>query len=155
MKGNELSKNLHIYGCLYRQIAEKRFEENGIYFGQPPILKFLSEHPGASQNEIAEFLNVSPASIATSVKRMEKSGLIERSPDEKDARKNTLNLTEKGIKAQKRADETIKGIDDEIFGNLPDEDACKANEFMKLLNQNIIKLAKENNIKVRKGNENV
>ena len=155
MKGKELSKNLHIYSCLYRQIADKRFEESGIYFGQPPILKYLSLHPNASQNEIADFLDVSAASIATSVKRMEKSGLIQRTTDKNDARRNLLKLTEKGMQAQKTAEEIIQMTDREIFETMSDEQIAVATDLIKLVNENAVKLAEKNKIKVRRRDENV
>lgn len=65
-----------------------------------PRLLFLIEAlenkgQGPAQNELAAMLSVSPASIAVSLKRMEKSGLITRVADENDSRRNIIRTTEK------------------------------------------------------------
>ncbi|MDE5994690.1 MAG: winged helix-turn-helix domain-containing protein, partial [Oscillospiraceae bacterium] len=77
-KKKELSDMLHLLGISERYIIDRLLEEKGIYFGQPPILCFLSKNPNATQKDIADSLNISPASVAVSVKRMEKSGIIYR-----------------------------------------------------------------------------
>ncbi|MBQ2842549.1 MAG: winged helix-turn-helix transcriptional regulator [Clostridia bacterium] len=67
-----------------------------IYHGQPEILGYLLDHGDCSQKELADSLGVSPASIATSLKRMSKAGFIERTPDENDRRINRLRITSAG-----------------------------------------------------------
>ncbi len=67
-----------------------------IYHGQPEILGYLIKHGDCSQKELADALGVSPASIATSLKRMSKAGFISRSADEKDKRINRLQITDLG-----------------------------------------------------------
>lgn len=44
--------------------------------------------------ELSDGINVSPASVAVSVKRMQKSGLITKISDENDLRCNRIALTE-------------------------------------------------------------
>lgn len=69
-----------------------------IYRGQPEILGYLIGHGDCSQKELANVLGVSPASIATSLKRMSRAGFIERTPDEIDRRINRLRITDEGKK---------------------------------------------------------
>lgn len=67
----------------------------GVYPGQMPLLRLLIEQDGYSQGEIAKKLNIKPSTVAISIKRMEKSGLVTRKSDEKDQRIYRVYRTEK------------------------------------------------------------
>ena len=79
---------------LHRSILEQRLNKTGVYRSQHQILTTLAEHSNASQKEIAEYLNVTAATIAVSVKKLEKGGYITRIVDQEDNRYNKLCLTE-------------------------------------------------------------
>ena len=49
-----------------------------------------------SQKDLAEMLHISPAAVTNSLKIMEKNGYICREPEENDARRNRVWLTDKG-----------------------------------------------------------
>ena len=53
----------------------------------------LRRHPGISQAQLADKLDVEPITIARTIDRLEKSGWIERRADAKDRRVNRLYLT--------------------------------------------------------------
>ena len=53
-------------------------------------------HQNISQRELAELLFVSESSVAQIIKKLEKDGLIVRTPDEKNKSRKILNITEKG-----------------------------------------------------------
>ena len=64
--------------ALQKQCLNKLLSDRGIHFGQPPLLFTLRQLGRCSQKDLAKSLCVSPASIAVSLKRMEKAGLIMR-----------------------------------------------------------------------------
>lgn len=136
------------YHYNHRNIIDKNFRENGIYFGQPPILKYLSENDNATQKEIADFLHISPPSVATSLKRMEESGLVVRVADKKDARCNNLKLTEKGEKLSKYADRLFLNMDEATFSDFTDEEIEILIKFLERMNRNLEEFAE-------RGEENV
>lgn len=136
------------YHCNHRNIIDKSFRENGIYFGQPPILKYLSENDNATQKEIADFLHISPPSVATSLKRMEDSGLVVRIADKKDARRNNLRLTEKGKKLSEYADNMFLKMDEATFSDFTDEEIEILIKFLERMNKNLADFAE-------RGEENV
>lgn len=51
----------------------------------------------ASQKELGDAIGISPPTVAISVKRMEKAGLLCKISDEKDLRRNVITLTKKGV----------------------------------------------------------
>ncbi len=107
---------------LHRYRISTAFLKLKIYRGQPEILNYLLIHGDCSQREIAEHLGVSPASIATSIKRMCKAGFVERDEDKNDRRVNRLKLTEKGIEAQKECMTICKNVDKEMFSGFSQEE---------------------------------
>ncbi len=142
-KVKKINDAFHTYHCNHRNIVDARFREKGIYFGQPPILKYLSEHNDATQKEIAEFLHISPPSVATSLKRMEESGLVVRLENKKDARRNTVKLTKKGKELQNFAENTFMRIDDIAYKGFTEEEMDLMVTFIERMNTNLTNFVKE------------
>lgn len=93
-----LLKQLFIIHRLHFRILREKLEKCGVHPGQPPMLMLISKKDGVNQNYIAEKLNVSPATVAIMLRRMEKAGLVFRSQSEDDRRFQHVHLTEKGRK---------------------------------------------------------
>ena len=72
---------------------------------QQRILKLLGETSGISQQTLMEILAIRPGSLSELLKKLESKGLILRTPDENDRRKNTLSLTDAGRQALKETEE--------------------------------------------------
>ncbi len=135
----------HSYHCIHRGVVESGFREKGLYFGQPPMLKYLREHQNATQKEMADFLHITPASVATSVKRMEESGLIMRVADKKDARCNNLKLTKKGEKLSEYADKLFEVVDEASFDGFTDEEIDLVISFLERMTENLKSTGKGDN----------
>ncbi len=79
------------------RIIERRLLEIGIHSSQHFALMYLSNHQNAvSQVQLAELLNVTPASIARTMKGLEAGGYILRSDAADDGRRNEITITDKG-----------------------------------------------------------
>jgi len=81
-----------------------------------PMILFILDHHGkqgeiASQRDLARALHVSPATIATSLKSLERLGYVEKRVDEQDARRNRVIITEKGVEAVKACFAVFEEID--------------------------------------------
>ena len=53
-------------------------------------------HQNISQRELSELLYVSESNVTQIIKRLEKNGLIERHPDERNKSRKIINLTDEG-----------------------------------------------------------
>lgn len=142
-KVKSVTSAFHSYHCRHRSIIDGKFRENGLYFGQPPILKYLSEHKNATQKEIADHLHVSAPSVATSLKRMEEAGLVVRLENKEDARRNTLKLTKKGEELTLFADNMFVTIDSATYKGFTDEEIDTLISFLERMNENLMVYAKE------------
>ena len=100
---------------LHRSILEQRLNKTGVYRSQHQILTTLAEHSNASQKEIAEYLNVTAATIAVSVKKLEKGGYITRIVDQEDNRYNKLCLTEEGLDVVEHSRQFFKNVENQMF----------------------------------------
>ncbi|PYG87403.1 DNA-binding MarR family transcriptional regulator [Ruminiclostridium sufflavum DSM 19573] len=117
-----ITKKMNTLNILHRICIQKQVAKNGLYFGQPPILEYVANHDKCTQCEVADFMKVSPASIATSVKRMQKSGFLEKVADESDLRYNRLKITEKGRELSQECRKDFDRVDAQMFSGFSDEE---------------------------------
>ena len=142
-KVKKINDAFHHYRCSHRSIVDARFREKGLYFGQPPILKYLSENKNATQKEIAAFLHISAPSVATSLKRMEETGLVFRVENKEDARRNTVKLTKKGKELVEYADNLFLRVDDIAYKGFTEEELDMLAQFLEKMNNNLKAFEKE------------
>ncbi|MCH3918425.1 MAG: MarR family transcriptional regulator [Spirochaetia bacterium] len=137
----ELARTVfHMHGHLIK----KEFETRDITRVSHPhmlfMLRFRSKNSqGLSQKDIADRLGVSTPTVAISVKRMEKSGLLCKIPDEHDHRYNLISLTEKGRRLTDEAIEAFDSIDREIFNDFSPEDIAQLKRLLIHLMRNMEK----------------
>jgi DNA-binding MarR family transcriptional regulator len=82
----------------------------------------LEGDTGITASTLAELLQVSPAFIASEVKRLVSYGFLTKTSDPGDRRRNRLQTSEKGRRHIKTHGDSIKKMNDMIFGVLePDE----------------------------------
>ena len=96
--------------------------DSGLHPGQPRLLQFIWDHPGCTQKEAANELDVTPASAAASLKRLEKAGLVLRQPDEKDTRRNQLFITDRGISQMEESKRQFALLDEKMFQGMKDSE---------------------------------
>ena len=77
---------LAMVGRAHHNLIRQSLERTGLHRGQPPILFALHEGDGIAHSELAARMEVTPATITTAVKRMEKAGLVVRRRDPEDER---------------------------------------------------------------------
>ncbi len=142
-KVKKVNDAFHLYHSSHRNLIDARFREKGIYFGQPPILKYLSENKNATQREIAEFLHISVPSVATSLKRMEEAGLVVRLEDKSDARRQIVKLTKKGNELFQYAENTFVYVDSVTYEGFTEEEMDMFISFLERMNNNLKNIAQE------------
>lgn len=112
-------ENIHILrGLFIRRTSEK----SPLHFGQFAIMKTIEQNENCTQATIAESLGVSPASVATSTKRLQKAGLITKTVDEDNLRCKRISLTDKGRSAIENQISVFREYDELIFRNFSGEE---------------------------------
>ena len=92
---------------------------------------------GISQKEISQALRISPPTVAVSIKRLEKAGIIERRADGKDQRLSRIFLTEKGRAVTGKVRECIKEKEKALFKGFSESEVCLLRRFFLQMIQNL------------------
>jgi DNA-binding MarR family transcriptional regulator len=83
-------------GRAFARALERRLARHGVALGQFPLLLTLWEEDGLTQSEIARRLLIEQPTVANTLKRMERDGLIAAAVDPKNRRLVRISLTAKG-----------------------------------------------------------
>ncbi len=113
-------------------------EELGLYRGQPHLLRELWEQEGRTHSELAERLQITPATITKMLQRMEKAGFIQRQPDKEDQRVSRVYLTEAGRAIQSQVEAVWQAMDEETFSGFTFEERVLLRRFLLQMRQNLL-----------------
>lgn len=125
-----------------RKAAQRSvLSQSSLHVGQPAMLRFICNHPGCSQKQIADEVEVTPASVAASIKRMERAGLITRREDTADTRCNRVYMTPAGERELDFSSEALERVNVSMMNGISEEEQKL---LVKLLEKMILNL--RNNI---------
>lgn len=122
---------------MYYSRIQSQLAEVGLYRGQPPILMLLYKNDGMSQKEMACALNLSPATMTVTLKRMEKAGLVLREMDEHDQRILRVHLSEKGREMCETGESRIGVVTAELLEGFTLEEQQQLNEYLGRIARNM------------------
>lgn len=74
---------------------QRRIAVHGVVPGQFAQLLALYEHDGLTQRELCELVQIDQSTMAHTLQRMQRDGLIERTPDPDDRRRARITLTDR------------------------------------------------------------
>ena len=122
---------------VHANLAQMVHGAGGLYMGQPRILITIKELEGASQKEIADHLHVTPASLAMSLKRLQKAGFIERHADSKDTRINKIHLAPRGQEVIESCRRQMVWIDQQMMAGFSDQEKEQLAGYLDRLHTNL------------------
>ena len=127
------------------QAFRRRIAYSGLTPDQFTILRTLKEHEpdGLTQFELAETLSSDPNTISSLLKRMTKSGLVDRKRHEADRRALTVRITEPGLKMFEELRHIALGLQSEVYSSLSDERLDRFLEDLETLANAAANLAKQ------------
>lgn len=122
-----------------KQAIQTELSRRGLgTLGQPMIL-FLLKDKGregriAAQKELSDAMHVSPATVAVSLKSLEREGYVEKLADETDQRRKAVRLTPKGEAAIQWCVQVFEAVDQSMFeGFRPEETRQACGYLMRML----------------------
>lgn len=107
-----------------------------------PMIIFALRHRAragepAVQRDLAETLRVSPATVAISLKSLERGGYVEKQADPDDARRKRIALTKKGDAAVETCMEAMHTVDKQMFAGISPEEVERFTRFVQRLRSNL------------------
>ncbi|MEI8198831.1 MAG: MarR family winged helix-turn-helix transcriptional regulator [Eubacteriales bacterium] len=130
-------RRINQLNILHRIFIHRAAVENGLFLGQLPILEYIIDHDRCTQTELAETLQVSAPSIATSIKRMQKAGLLLKTANETDHRYNRISITEKGLHIAGDCRVAFDAVDASMFTGFSPAECETLNGYLERLNANL------------------
>ena len=119
---------------LFAEGLRKRIAPLGIVPGQFPALLALWERDGLTQKELLEQVAIEQATLANTLTRMERDGLIVRREHPADARARTIHLTEKARSIRDAAYKAAIETNADALAEFSDEERM---EFLNLMGKTI------------------
>ncbi len=124
----------------HRAAMERRLESTGVFQAQHKLLMEIAANPNRSQKELADRMEVSTATIAVSLKKLEKGGFVARAADVNDTRFNQVVLTEKGRTAVEQSIEIFREIDEKTFEGFSEDEINEFLSYIRRITENVKKI---------------
>ncbi len=123
---------------LNRRVMDGKIQQLGIHHSQHFLLMFLSRHSEMpSQREIAREFDISPAAVATTIKKLEQGGYIEKYIDREDGRYHEIGLTDKGRCVVEKSKVLFQEKDMEIFEGIDEQELLQVQKTLGKVLQNL------------------
>lgn len=121
----------------HRKTVEKRISALGIHPSQHHFLMHIAKNGSCTQNSIAEAMEVSAATVAVSLKKLEKGGYIEKQISPGDGRSNRVILTQKGEEVVEKSRLLFETVDESMFSSFTEEQQEQFHAFLELIINNL------------------
>lgn len=126
----------------HRSAVQWELNEAGLReVGHPMLLTILEsgeeDAPCHAQRDLAELLHISPAAVANSLKSLERGGYIRREPGQRDARRNRVILTEKGVQAVSGCREAFRRVSSRMMSGFSPEELEQLAQFQQRMLGNL------------------
>ena len=129
---------LHRMNRSHRRLLDRRFASLGIHGGQHRLLLELScRGPAMAQTELARCMDVTPASVAAMLKRLETGGYIERKASSEDERCNQVALTEKGRGIVETSVAVFDEVDNSMLSGFGEDEIAQLQAYIARINDNL------------------
>ncbi len=132
-----LDDQLRCFWQTHRNTMQRYFRDCGMFNGYPHMLFYLTREPGLTQCELSKRMGVSPPTLSVSVRRMEAAGLVRREPDENDARRTRLYLTEEGVEMDRRCRKGREFLIDTLYADFTEEDVRELSSLLTRMTENL------------------
>lgn len=106
---------------LSKQVDEQ-LSAVGLTGSQLPVLAALKEGANLTQRELADLAGVAQPSMAQLLARMERDGMIQRTPSASDGRVSTISLTSQAKRKLEPGRDVLRRIDDETCSVLTEKE---------------------------------
>src|SRR5277367_6047571 len=108
----------------FARLSEARLKPLGFGVGHLPVLVALQDGRADTQRDLARFAKIEQPSMAQMLARMERDGLIERTPDATDGRSSRIALTEMAVARLPNAVAALLRGNRDVLSGFTDEEAA-------------------------------
>lgn len=139
----EVTRRMILTSQMHKRILENNLDGTGIHRGQHRLLMTLAGNEFQSQVELARKLEISPATIAVSLKSLEKAGLIEKRMRQEDNRVNFVELTQRGHQIVEDSRDYFDMLDRQMYQGFTREERIQFSHFLERIYENMQTMAEK------------
>jgi len=125
----------------FARLSEARLKPLGFGVGHLPVLIALQENRATTQRDLARFAKIEQPSMAQMLARMERDGLIRRTPDASDGRSSRIALTRLAQTRLPDACATLFEGNREALSGFSEEDAAQLVDLLARVIANLDRVA--------------
>ncbi len=120
-----LGYQIGLLSRLFDRALESELSDFSVLPGQFPALVMLYEQDGLTQAELCKRINVEQPTMANTLNRMERDGLIKRVADDTDKRRARIHLTPRAKDFQHDLMDRARAVPTRALAGLPGPDQDK------------------------------
>ncbi|WP_203217774.1 MarR family winged helix-turn-helix transcriptional regulator [Nocardia terpenica] len=109
----------------------------GLRYAQVPVLALLHEGTALTQKDLAEAAGIEQPSMAQLLARMDRDGLIQRTPHPNDARSHQISLTAEAAATASAAHRQLIDLDERAVAGFTAEEIRTLSDLLIRLNDNL------------------
>ena len=117
-----LAFDIGVLARLFERELRLAFAEHDVLPGHFPVLLGLYDRDGLTQAELARVAGVEQPTMAATLQRMERAGLVRREPDPGDGRRATVFLTERARELERPLVDAARAINRRAVRGLSADD---------------------------------
>jgi hypothetical protein len=101
------------------------------------MLLTINFNGNISQKELAKRMEISPAAVTVTLKKLEAQGFIERAQSEDDSRVNNITVTEKGRDIICQTGAIFDEVDEKTFAGFSEEELEEFLSYLRRVSSNL------------------
>lgn len=122
---------------LHHALVETKVSALGLHRSQRSMLLTINFNGNISQKELAKRMEISPAAVTVTLKKLEAQGFIERAQSEDDSRVNNITVTEKGRDIICQTGAIFDEVDEKTFAGFSEEELEEFLSYLRRVSSNL------------------
>lgn len=122
---------------LHHALVETKVSALGLHRSQHSMLLTINFNGNISQKELAKRMEISPAAVTVTLKKLEAQGFIERAQSEDDSRVNNITVTEKGRDIICQTGAIFEEVDEKTFAGFSEEELEEFLSYLRRVSSNL------------------
>jgi len=122
---------------LFTRRADERLRKHGFGAAQVPVLRALKDGVAMSQTELATLAQIEQPTMAQMLARMERDGVVRRTPDPEDGRSSLVSLTAASLAKVAAARRVLVQGSEEMLAGLSAAEIAQLGALLKRMIANL------------------
>jgi DNA-binding MarR family transcriptional regulator len=136
-------RRIELLGRLHHMAFGSQIRQNGLPPAQAGAMRDIIQYPGLSQRELADKLHIQRATATVMLQKMEKSGYIQRLPDQDDQRISRIYPTDLARSVDAEQQKTVNAYFARCFAGISQEEFAAMETALEKLGDNLREILRE------------